>query len=222
MYAIKTSVIAKEHEPEIEDISILYMDMRTYGKNFEDYFYRAKDEIGVNFYHGRPAEVTEDPETQDLIIKVGHLPQGTTEEIRANMVILCAALVPSKGSAELREILGIGEDNMGFLKEKHLNGKPCDTTRDGIYMCGCCTAPKDIPDSVAEASAAAVRATAEFGNYTNRPQLESAEPSTAEQPAPEITPRRCIRMPLWDKYWRYCECARCCGIYKENSKCCIC
>jgi heterodisulfide reductase subunit A len=181
MYAIKTAVIAKEHEPEIEDISILYMDIRTYGKNFEDYFYRARDEIGVNFYHGRPAEVVEDPETGDLIVKVGNLPMGTTEEIRANMVVLCAALVPSKGSPELREMLKIEEDNMGFLKEKHLNGRPCETTREGIYMCGCCTAPKDIPDSVAEASAAAAHAAAEFGNYTNRPVLETPD----EAPAPE-------------------------------------
>jgi heterodisulfide reductase subunit A-like polyferredoxin len=176
MYAIKTSVIAKEHEPQIEDISILYMDMRTYGKNFEDYFYRARDEVGVNFYHGRPAEVGEDPETEDLTIRVGRIKEEETQEIKANMVILCAALVPSKGMEELAKILKIEHDSMGFLKEGHINGRPCDTTRDGIYMCGCATAPKDIPDSVAEASAAAARAASEFGVYTNRPQLATAEP----------------------------------------------
>ncbi len=182
MYAIKTSVIAKEHEPEIDDISILYMDMRTYGKNFEDYYYRAKDEIGINFIHGRPAEVLEDPETQDLIVKVGRIREEETREIRANMVILCAALVPAKGSDELREMLGIEKDNMGFLKEKHINGRPCETTREGIYMCGCCTAPKDIPDSVAEASAAAAHAAAEFGHYTKRPELKAEQPESAEEP----------------------------------------
>ncbi len=187
MYAIKTAVIAKEHEPKIEDISILYIDMRTYGKNFEDYFYRARDEVGVNFYRGRPAEVNEDPETQDLIVKVGHIAEEETQEIRANMVILCAALVPAKGSEELAKILGIKHDHMGFLKEKHLNGRPCDTTREGIYMCGCCTAPKDIPDSVAEASAAAARAAAEFGKYTDRPVLEAPEVDPEpEQPVVDI------------------------------------
>jgi heterodisulfide reductase subunit A len=188
MYAIKTAVIAKEHEPNIEDISILYMDLRTYGKNFEDYYYRAKDEIGVNFYHGRPAEVIEDPETQDLIVKVGRIREEETQEIRANLVILCAALVPSEGSDELREMLGIEEDNMGFLKEKHLNGRPCETTREGIYMCGCSTAPKDIPDSVAEASAAAAHAAAEFGIYTERPKLDTDETETPQE-APLETPK---------------------------------
>jgi heterodisulfide reductase subunit A-like polyferredoxin len=183
MYAIKTSVIAKEHEPEIEDISILYMDMRTYGKNFEDYYYRAKDEIGIDFIHGRPAEVVEDPETQDLIVKVGMIREGLTREIRANMVILCSALIPSKGSDELREILGIDQDHMGFLKEKHINGRPCETTRAGIYMCGCCTAPKDIPDSVAEASAAASHAAAEFGVYSERPVIETSESAKSEESA---------------------------------------
>jgi len=199
MYAIKTSVIAKEHEPEIEDISILYMDMRTYGKNFEDYFYRARDEIGVNFFHGRPAEVIEDPETQDLIVKVGRIREEETREIRANMVILCAALVPAKGSDELREILGIEQDNMGFLKEKHINGRPCETTRAGIYMCGCCTAPKDIPDSVAEASAAAAHAAAEFGNYTARPKLVTTEPTTKVEEPLEVaqTPEK-IETPKVD------------------------
>ena len=187
MYAIKTAVIAKEHEPEIDDISILYMDLRTYGKNFEDYYYRAKDEVGVNFYHGRPAQVIEDPETQDLIVRVGHITEEKTQEIRVNMVILCAALVPAKGSEKLREILGIEQDNMGFLKEKHINGRPCETTREGVYMCGCCTAPKDIPDSVAEASAAAAHAAAEFGHYSTRPAL--VESKSEEVTVPEDTPK---------------------------------
>jgi heterodisulfide reductase subunit A len=184
MYAIKTAVIAKEHEPLIEDISILYMDLRTYGKNFEDYYYRAKDEVGVNFYHGRPAEVDEDPETGDLIVRVGSIVEEKTKEIRANMVILCAALVPPKGFTELANILDVKLDSMGFLKEKHINGRPCDTTREGIYMCGCSTAPKDIPDSVAEASSAAARAAAEFGDYSTRPKLEESVTIETETTSP--------------------------------------
>jgi len=180
MYAIKTAVIAKEHEPLIENISILYMDLRTYGKNFEDYYHRAKDEVGVNFYHGRPAQVNEDPETQDLIIRVGHITEEETQDIRANMVILCAALIPPAGTKELAKILAIELDHNGFFKAQYEYGNPCDTTRDGIYICGCCAAPKDIPDSVAEASAAAARAIGALGDYTSRPKVEQIE-TTAGQ-----------------------------------------
>jgi heterodisulfide reductase subunit A-like polyferredoxin len=158
MYAIKTAVIAKEHEPSIEEIEILYMDIRTYGKDFEQYYHRAEDEVGIKFSHGRPAEVAEDPDTKDIVIKVGHITEERVEELKANLVVLCAAIVPSKGTAELAEVLGIDLDKWGFFKEKHINGWPIDSTREGIYIAGCCTSPKDIPDSVAEASAAAARA----------------------------------------------------------------
>ncbi len=158
MYAIKTAVIAKEHEPLIEDIKILYMDIRTYGKDFETYYHRAEDEVGIKFVHGRPAEVVEDPETKDILVKVGHIQNEYIEELRAELVVLCAAIVPSKGTAKLAEVLGIELDKSGFFKERHINGWPVDSTRDGIYIAGCCTSPKDIPDSVAEASAAAARA----------------------------------------------------------------
>ena len=186
MYAIKTAVIAKEHEPLLENISILYMDLRTYGKNFEDYYYRAKDEIGVNFYQGRPAEVSEDPVTQDLIVRVGHITEEETQDIRADMVILCAALIPPAGTRELAKILDIKLDHNGFFKAQYEFGNPCDTTRDGIYICGCCAAPKDIPDSVAEASAAAARAIAELGDYTSRPTLKSIQ-ITGDHASEEIT-----------------------------------
>ena len=187
MYAIKTAVIAKEHEPMLENISILYMDLRTYGKNFEDYYYRAKDEVGVNFYQGRPAEVLEDPKTQDLIVRVGHITAEETQDIRANLVILCAALIPPKGTKELAEILGIELDHNGFFKARYEYGNPCDTTRDGVYICGCCAAPKDIPDSVAEASAAAARAIAGFGDYTMRPKPELKEVQTRDAQIVETT-----------------------------------
>jgi heterodisulfide reductase subunit A len=158
MYAMKEAMLAKEHEHSIEDITIYYMDIRAYGKGFEDYFNRSMTDEGINYFRGRPARVVEDPISKDLMIRVENTETGESEERKADLVVLASAIVPSSGTAELAEILGVKLDNGGFFRERQSNSSVVESTRPGIFICGCAQGPKDIPDSVAQASAAAAQA----------------------------------------------------------------
>jgi heterodisulfide reductase subunit A-like polyferredoxin len=160
MHSIKEAMIAKEHDPGIENMHILYMDVRAYGKHFESYYLRAKDEVNVEFVKGRPAEIFEDSSTNDIYVRVGDIRKGQVTEIKGDLVILSTTIIPSKSNKELSDILGIELDEYGFFKERHINALPTDSTKQGIYIAGCAIGPKDIPDSVAEASGAASRALA--------------------------------------------------------------
>ncbi len=154
MYTMKEAMLAKEHNPSLENVNVFYMDIRAYGKGFEDYFTRAKKDI--NFFRGRPSKINEDPLTKDIIIRVENTEIGKTERIRTNLLVLSCAIVPPKGTKKLAEVLGVELDENGFF-----NGSgdgAVMTSRDGIYVCGAIEAPKDIPDTVAQASGAAVKA----------------------------------------------------------------
>jgi heterodisulfide reductase subunit A len=173
MYAMKEAILAKEHESSIEDIMVYYMDIRAYGKGFEDYFERSKDEAGIGYLRGRPARLIEDPETKDLVINVENTETGETENQTANMVVLSSAVIPSEGTIELAKTLNIKLDVNGFFKERQSNTSTVETDREGIYLCGCAQGPKDIPDSVAQASAAAAKA--EMWLKDNRVEEEKTE-----------------------------------------------
>jgi heterodisulfide reductase subunit A-like polyferredoxin/coenzyme F420-reducing hydrogenase delta subunit len=164
MYAIKDAMIAKEHEPDIENITVCYIDIRAYGKDFEEYFERAKKE-GIKFFRGRPAKIKEDMETKDLLIDIENTETGKREQLRANLLVLSSAMVPSHGTSELAKVLEIQTDETGFFQERQSNIGPIESTRDGIYLCGCAQGPKDIPDTVAQASAAAVKAAYSVKDY---------------------------------------------------------
>jgi heterodisulfide reductase subunit A len=160
MHSIKEAMIAKEHDPNIEDIHILYMDVRAYGKHFENYYLRARDEIDIDFIKGRPAEIVEDPKTKDIMVRVGDIKEEIMKEIKGDLVILSTTIIPNDSNKNLANILGIELDEYGFFKERHINALPVDSTKPGIYVAGCALGPKDIPDSVSEASGAAGRALA--------------------------------------------------------------
>lgn len=157
-YAIKEAMLAREHEDEIKDQNILYMDIRTFGKGFEEYYLRCKDEAKVNFIRGRVAEIIEQPEGKSLLIRYEDTEKGTFREITSDMVVLSSALIPSGSNEKLSEILGIDLDESGFFMEREMGGDPVTTTKKGIFICGCAQGPKDIPDSVAQASAASAKA----------------------------------------------------------------
>ncbi|MGD0056278.1 MAG: FAD-dependent oxidoreductase [Methanomassiliicoccales archaeon] len=161
MASIKQALVALEHEPSIDSIRICYIDLRTYGKDFDRYRDRAREE-GVKFLKGRVAEVSGD-ET-GLQIKVEDVTSGEIEIIDAEMVVLAMAAVPSKGLSELAGALGIAVGEDGFLEVALADGRPVQTTKKGIFAAGCSTGPKDIPDSVCEASAAAAQTLSLFPN----------------------------------------------------------
>jgi heterodisulfide reductase subunit A len=170
MYAIKDAMIAKEHEPDIDNITICYIDIRAYGKDFEEYYERARSE-GIEFIRGRPAKIKEDPKTKDLIISIEDTEEGRSKKITANLLVLSSAIVPSEGAEELANVLGIERDEAGFFKERQSNVGPIESTKEGIYLCGCAQGPKDIPDTVAQASAAAAKAAASVIVY-RKPEVQ--------------------------------------------------
>lgn len=153
MYAIKEAVIAKEHVHGIEP-TIFYLDMRAFGKDFDKYYERARDEYGVRFVRSRVAKVNAGPDgTLDVIY--------VTEDDRLlhepfDMVVLSVGLEPSKGTKAMVEKLGLrsGEGNFCYTEEF----APVNSSRPGIYVCGAANGPKDIPETVMQASAAAAEA----------------------------------------------------------------
>ncbi len=157
MYATKEAIITKEHTPDIET-HIFYMDMRAYGKGFEEYYRRAEEQIGVKYVRGRPSKVSENPETGDLTIRYENLDTGEVGGLEANMLVLACAGVPTDTNKELAKILGVKLDENGFFQEKNLPLAPIETDAEGIYLAGCAQGPKDIPDSVTQASGAAAKA----------------------------------------------------------------
>ena len=157
--SIKCALLAKTHEPGIKEISILYMDLRTYGKGFQELFLRAKESEGVRFLKGRPVRVVEDTQTKNLTVMVENAETNSVEHLATDMVVLDTAAVPSEGARELARILDIEVDSYGFFKERNFH-HPIETTRLGIYLAGSCSSPRDITDSVVRGTAAAVKALA--------------------------------------------------------------
>jgi len=157
MYATKEAILIKEHEPESE-VFIFYIDLRGSGKGFQDFINRAKENWGVQYIRGRPGEIVEDPRTKDLIILCEQTVSREVGGLKVDMVVLCPAFIPSETNRKLSEVLGVKLDEYDFFKSKDSVLAPVDTNVPGVFICGCCQGPKDIPESVAQASAAAARA----------------------------------------------------------------
>ncbi|MHA1882736.1 MAG: hydrogenase iron-sulfur subunit [Candidatus Thorarchaeota archaeon] len=155
-YATKEAIITKEHTPEVH-IDILYNDLRVFGKGFEEFYVRGETEYGINYLKGLPSEIMEDPSNQDLLLRHSDAKGHAILEDRYELVVLCPAMVPSKED-ELYEQLGIKTDENGFIHASGTFVRTAETGIPGVHMCGACDEPKDIPDSVAQGSAAAALA----------------------------------------------------------------
>lgn len=156
MVALKHSLIIKERYPET-DVQICYIDIRSWGRGHEDYYVRAR-EAGVKFVKGRPTEIVEDPENKNLIVDTEDELLGKFVQISADLVVLSTAFVPSKGTKELAELLGLELDEDGFFKEYNPKVRPTETKLRGIYICGGATFPKDSPTTALHAASAAMKA----------------------------------------------------------------
>jgi heterodisulfide reductase subunit A len=157
-YAVKDAVLIKEHETD-SNVSIFYIDMRAFGRGFQEFVNRAKSEFGIQFIRSNPGEISEDAKTNNLLIAFEDPITRTAQSISFDLVILCPALIPSEGVPELAKTLGIQLDNYGFVRMEDSVRKPLDTTVPGIFCCGYCMGPKtgDIPDSITQGSATAAR-----------------------------------------------------------------
>jgi heterodisulfide reductase subunit A-like polyferredoxin len=157
MHATKEAMLAFEHHPGTKS-TIFYMDMRAVGKRFQEYIARAKKEYNVTYIRGRPGRIEVNPENDNSIIWYEETTTGGVKSFEAELVVLAQAMVPQI-SKELAEILGIELDENGFVKTPDKLLQPLDTTKPGIFACGYAHSPRDIPDSVTQASGAAGRAT---------------------------------------------------------------
>ncbi|MDH5790770.1 MAG: CoB--CoM heterodisulfide reductase iron-sulfur subunit A family protein, partial [Candidatus Bathyarchaeota archaeon] len=153
MYTIKEAVIAEEHNPGLKP-SIFFMDVRAFGKEFDDYYARAEEEHGVKFIRSRVSHTDQDPETKDLFVT--YVEDGEVKRERFNMVVLSVGMNPPADAGRLAEVIGFELNEHGFAKTGLFT--PLETTRPGVYVCGAFASPKDIPDSVAQASGAAAKA----------------------------------------------------------------
>jgi len=156
MYTIKNAVLLKDHFPEM-DIYIIFMDMRTNFKDYEEFYRRAR-QMGIKFIRGHPDEIYEDPDTKNLIVSLEDISAGRPLDLEVEMAVLSQAAVPSEGTKELSQILTVSTDASGFFLESHPKLKPVDAATDGIFFAGSAQGPKDITYSVAQGSAAASRA----------------------------------------------------------------
>jgi len=157
MYTLKHVVQLKEKYKEDVEVYVFYMDIRSPGKGYEEFYDRAR-ERGVNFIRGRVSRIDEDPRTHNLILHSEDQTLGLPIEIEAEMVVLATAAIPKKGSADIARILNLSRGADGFFMESHPKLKPMDAPTDGVFYAGACQGLKDIPFSVSQGSGAASRA----------------------------------------------------------------
>jgi heterodisulfide reductase subunit A len=151
-YAVKEAILAKEHSTEALDAAIFYIDIRTFGKDFEQFYNRAKDDLGVRFVKSRISHV--EPMDADGRHAIGYVDEtGKSVREMFDIVVLSVGLGVGERAAGLAQQMGLDLNHYQYVKTSDLH--PVRTSRPGVYVCGTIQAPKDIPSSVIEASAAA-------------------------------------------------------------------
>lgn len=152
MYTAKHTMLYK-HKVHEGQTHVFYMDIRSGGKNYDEFVRRAIEQDGAQYHRGRVSKITE--ENGKLIVRGADTLAGVPVTVEADMVVLASAVRPAKGVEELAQKLNVGYDAFGFLSESHPKLRPVETNAAGVFICGACQGPKDIPESVSQASAAA-------------------------------------------------------------------
>ncbi len=154
MYTAKHAHLVRDKLPDAR-ITVFYIDMRAFGKGYEEFYDRVKEER-VIYRRGEPSEVYKRGER--LVVRAEDSLLGRTVEVEADLVVLATAVVPRADTLAVAELLGLERSPDGFFQEAHPKYRPVDSTRPGVFLAGCCQGPKDIPDTVAQAKAAAASA----------------------------------------------------------------
>ena len=161
MHSMKFAHLIKEHTDA--EVCEFYIDIRSFGKGYEEFYNRVLNE-GAIFIRGRPAEITNIAETPEeegkLVVQFEDTLVGLQRRLPVDMVILSCALEPQPDADAIARLFNISRSADGFFLERHPKLDPVATMNDGIYVVGCCQSPKDIPQTVTQASAAAARALA--------------------------------------------------------------
>ena len=158
MYSCKQAILAKE-KMEGVNVSICYIDTRAYGKGFEEFYERAQ-RMGITYMRGQPGDVYRKAGTDRLIVRGENTFLGEPYELEADLVVLATGIVPAVDADKISTMLKLAKSPDGFFAEAHAKLRPVDTALDGVFLAGCCQAPKDIPDSVAQGKGAAASALA--------------------------------------------------------------
>ena len=152
MYTAKHAMLIREKYPDTE-VYVFYIDVRTPGKNFDEFYRRAVEEYGVHYIKGMVGKVT--PQDGKLKVQASDLLGGRQMHIDADMVVLAAAIEPDKSARPLATMLTASMDTNDFFTEAHPKLRPVESPTAGIFLSGACQGPKDIPETVAQAGAAA-------------------------------------------------------------------
>ena len=183
MNAVKDSMLVRQHDPEVEDVTILYTDLRAFGKGFDDFVARSREQKSANYVRGRPAKIEEVPEDNSLRVFVEDTLGHEQKRVPADLVVLSVAAAPNDGAMELAKKLGIEVDQYGFIARKDPAISAVESTRDGIFVCGSAVGPQVIPDCVAQASAVAARAQLYLTGHRVEEEEKTVEPMDLSGPA---------------------------------------
>lgn len=154
MYTAKHAMLVREKYPDV-DVDIFYIDVRTPGKNFDEFYRRAAEEYSVNYIKGMVGKIAE--KNGKLMVQGSDLLSDDQIVIEADMVVLATAIEPDKTAKGLATMLTASIDTNNFFTEAHPKLRPVESPTAGVYLSGVCQGPKDIPETVAQASAAAVK-----------------------------------------------------------------
>ena len=154
MYTAKHAMLCREKYPDT-DVYVFYIDVRTPGKNFDEFYRRAVEQYGVHYIKGMVGKVT--PEGGKLKVQASDLLENRQLHIDADMVVLAAAIEPDKSARPLATMLTASMDTNDFFTEAHPKLRPVESPTAGVFLSGMCQGPKDIPETVAQASAAAAK-----------------------------------------------------------------
>jgi heterodisulfide reductase subunit A len=149
---VKHAMLYKEHVTDGEPV-VFSIDVRTSGKGYEEFYTRAKEEANILYVRGKPSRVVK--EGDELVVWATNTVTGRPIRVKCDMVVLSLAVIPTAGAAELARSLRIPANEHGFLTEVHPKLRPVESLVRGFFLSGCSQSPKDIPDTVAQASAAA-------------------------------------------------------------------
>ncbi len=212
MYTAKEAIITAEHS-EKSKCFIFRHDIRAFGKNFYEFTQRAQKEYGVKYFQTKISKIEENAETKNLMIHYENLKTGEFDDFEANLVVLATPLVPSTGTQHLSEILGIELDEYNFFKEHDYFNKS-KSTKEGIYLCGFCQGPMDIPETVADSSGvagqvAAYLSSVKFEQIKDKIEVPELEIKDKDEPRIGVLICHCginigkyVRVPLLAEYVR--------------------
>jgi len=176
MYTAKHATQALEKIPGA-DVYVFYMDVRTTGKLYDEFYVRTSEEHGAKYLRGRVSKIYQ--QGDKLIVRGEDTLVGQQVEVAADLVVLATAMVPVSNAANLAQKVGFSYDKDGFFTEAHPKLRPVETNTAGVYLAGCCQGPKDIPDTVAQACGAASKVSALFSSdeMTTNPMIAEVNPA---------------------------------------------